>query len=131
MLGWIALGLAGMYAYGQYSNNKDRESSFYVNNTKNYTKFGTMTFLREETNMIKLYVDDFLFIKINPAGKGKIDIVRVYNLPVGGKLSYYSVPLLGDPELKYSCSLEAGKMNETYNEMKEVGNDYMGHDMSI
>lgn len=125
--------IIGMYVYGQYSNSKDMKDSFEYNSKRTYTKYGNLTLTRRPTEMIEILIDGYLFVKIDPAGiKNKgINIVEVYNVPVGSELTYIVVPLIGQKKVIQKYTVTEEMLFHVSNTKQEVPKYYMGSDMSI
>lgn len=129
----LVIAVIGMYIYGQYSNSKDTKSSFEYNSKRNYTQYGTLIVIRKQTEMIEILIDGYLFVKVNPFGirnKG-INIVEVYNIPVGSELTYVVVPLLGQKKVIQKYIVTEKMLTYVSDTKQEVPSDYMGSDMSI
>lgn len=83
--------------------------------------------------MIEILMDGYLFVKINPAGINStgIDIVNVYNVPVGGELTSVIVPLTGQKRVETKYIVTQNMLHNVSSTKQVVPNHYMGSDMSI
>lgn len=122
MLGWIALGVAGLAIIGKVSDNTKAENNSFQNSGKgnNYFQYVTLQLVATREYETHIFVDDLLFCRTHLENP---HVYKVNDIPVGCKLTEYR-KYVGRFELaKFSeCIVRPGPDVEVYTRKK--GNRY-------